>query len=104
MYQREALCGNLSLSPVPHAPLLPCRCRGRAQRALKHLSVAPPLRCVQEETTSESVDSASSGSQQFKYVLEPGVEKGKWVPVATGEEAAGQVKVMTQAEADALNK
>jgi len=35
---------------------------------------------------------------------EPGTEKGKWVPVATGEDSAGQVKVMTQAEADSLNK
>jgi len=49
---------------------------------------------------------ASTGpQQQYKYVLEPGSEgKGKWVPVATGEDAAGQVKTMTQAEADALNK
>jgi len=53
---------------------------------------------------SESTASADSNSQQFKYVLEPGTEKGKWVPVATGEDAAGHVKVMTQAEADSLNK
>jgi hypothetical protein len=64
---------------------------------------------VQEgEESSASVDSASSGTgpqQQYKYVLEPGSEgKGKWVPVATGEDAADQVKVMTQAEADSLNK
>lgn len=67
------------------------------------------LRCGLQEDPSESTASASaaaadSGSQQFKYVLEPGTEgKGKWVPVATGEDAAGQVKVMTQAEADTLN-
>jgi hypothetical protein len=62
---------------------------------------------VQEgEESTASADSSSSGSeQQFKYVLEPGSEgKGKWVPVAIGENAAGQVKVMTQAEADSLNK
>lgn len=56
--------------------------------------------------TAESADSSStdSSAQQFKYVLEPGTEKGKWVPVATGEDASGQVKSMTQAEADSLNK
>lgn len=67
--------------------------------------LSPP--CVQEgEESTASADSSSSGpEQQFKYVLEPGSEgKGKWVPVATGEDAAGQVKVMTQAEADSLNK
>lgn len=65
------------------------------------------LRCGLQEDPAESTASASadSDSQQFKYVLEPGTEgKGKWVPVATGEDAAGQVKTMTQAEADSLNK
>jgi len=66
------------------------------------------LRCGSQEDTSESTASvaADSDSQQFKYVLEPGSTEGKgqWVPVATGEEAAGQVKTMTQAEADSLNK
>lgn len=65
------------------------------------------LRCGLQEDTSESTASAAdSGSQQFKYVLEPGSTegKGKWVPVATGEDAVGQVKTMTQAEADSLNK
>lgn len=62
-----------------------------------------------EESTAGADSSTSSGTtgpqQQYKYVLEPGSEgKGKWVPVATGEDAAGQVKVMTQAEADSLNK
>jgi hypothetical protein len=51
-----------------------------------------------------AAESTDSSAQQFKYVLEPGTEKGKWVPVATGEDASGQVKSMTQAEADSLNK
>lgn len=56
------------------------------------------------ESTASVQDSADSSAQQFKFVLEPGTEQGKWVPVATGENAAGQVKLMTQAEADTLNK
>lgn len=57
------------------------------------------------KTASESGDSMdASGTQQFKYVLDAGSTKGQWVPVVTGETPSGQVKVMTQAEADALNK
>lgn len=67
------------------------------------------LRCSPlwlQDMAAESADSGStdSSAQQFKYVLEPGTEQGKWVPVATGEDALGQVKSMTQAEADSLNK
>lgn len=66
------------------------------------------LRCsLQEMEASESADSADSGSQQqqYKYVLEPGTgTAGMWVPVAAGEDVTGQVKSMTQAEADVLNK
>lgn len=59
----------------------------------------------EESTASADSTSGTGPQQQYKYVLEPGSEgKGKWVPVATGEDAAGQVKVMTQAEADSLNK
>lgn len=54
---------------------------------------------------SESEASASTdGSQEYKYVLEAGSTKGKWVPVQAGEKPTGQVKVMTQSEADKLNQ
>jgi len=64
------------------------------------------LRCGSQEDTSESTASVAADSDSQQYVLEPGSTEGKgqWVPVATGEEAAGQVKTMTQAEADSLNK
>eukprot|EP00775_Hariotina_reticulata_P008323 gene8323-8508_t len=60
---------------------------------------------LQTKSASDSLESMdAAGSKQFKYVLDAGETKGKWVAVATGESPAGQVKVMTQAEADALNK
>jgi hypothetical protein len=38
---------------------------------------------------------------QVKYVLDT---TGKWVPLKDGAAATGEVKVMTAAQADALNK
>jgi hypothetical protein len=63
----------------------------------------PPAAQGDSEGPATSADSAGAG-QQYKYVLEPGTATGRWVPVAEGEAAAGQVRVMTSAEADALNK
>lgn len=62
---------------------------------------------LQVKTGSEaedSADAAPAAGQSFKYVLEAGSAKGKWVPVSAGEKPAGEVKVMTQAEADKLNQ
>lgn len=61
---------------------------------------------LQAKTGSESLESSDAGppAQEFKYVLAAGEAKGKWVPLASGEKPAGEVKTMTQAEADALNK
>jgi AAA family ATP:ADP antiporter len=65
-------------------------------------SLAGQFAELQGKEESESVDAGAT--QTFKYVLDAGSSKGKWVPVAKGESPAGQTKVMTQAEADALNQ
>jgi AAA family ATP:ADP antiporter len=65
-------------------------------------SLAGQFAELQGKEDSESVDAGAT--QTFKYVLDAGSSKGKWVPVAKGESPAGQTKVMTQAEADALNQ
>jgi AAA family ATP:ADP antiporter len=64
-------------------------------------SLAGQFAELNKTTASESTD---DGTQQFKYVLEAGSTKGKWVPVEAGETPTGQVKAMTQAEADKLNQ
>lgn len=56
-----------------------------------------------ELNTATASESTDEGAQQYKYVLEAGSTKGKWVPLEAGENATGQLKVMTQAEADKLN-
>ncbi|KAF6255763.1 TLC ATP/ADP transporter-domain-containing protein [Scenedesmus sp. NREL 46B-D3] len=65
-------------------------------------SLAGQFAELQGKDESESMDAGST--QTFKYVLDAGSSKGKWVPVATGEIPAGQTRVMTQAEADTLNQ
>eukprot|EP00882_Tetradesmus_deserticola_P000250 GHRQ01000277.1.p1 GENE.GHRQ01000277.1~~GHRQ01000277.1.p1 ORF type:complete len:612 (+),score=296.34 GHRQ01000277.1:163-1998(+) len=65
-------------------------------------SLAGQFAELQGKEESESVDGAST--QLFKFVVTPGSSKGSWVPVAKGEMPVGQTKVMTQAEADALNQ
>lgn len=54
-----------------------------------------------ESEASQSTDAGAT--QSYKYVLEAGSTKGKWVPVEAGERPTGQVKVMTQSEANRLN-
>lgn len=65
-------------------------------------SLAGQFAELNRSTASESTD--ADAAQQFKYVLEAGSTKGKWVALEAGENPVGQVKVMTQAEADKLNQ
>eukprot|EP00879_Flechtneria_rotunda_P006821 GHRR01007165.1.p1 GENE.GHRR01007165.1~~GHRR01007165.1.p1 ORF type:complete len:519 (+),score=150.91 GHRR01007165.1:482-2038(+) len=58
-----------------------------------------------QRTGGESNDSLDADTTQtYKYMVDAGSDKGKWVPLGANETAVGQVKVMTQAEAEGLNQ
>jgi hypothetical protein len=55
---------------------------------------------------SSSTAGSSDGSQQqqYKFVLEPGTARGQWVPLAAGELPPAGTRVLSPAEAEALNR